>query len=40
VLGYYPTNAKRDGAFRKIKIEINRPDLKILARRGYYAPTD
>jgi len=40
VLGYYPTNPKHDGSFRKIKIEIDRPDLKILARRGYYAPTD
>lgn len=40
VLGYYPTNPKHDGSFRKIKIEVNRPDLKILSRRGYYSPTD
>jgi len=39
VLGYYPTNPKRDGAFRKIKVEVSRPDVKILARKGYYAPT-
>jgi VWFA-related protein len=39
VLGYYPTNANRDGAFRKIKVEVTRPDTKILARKGYYAPT-
>jgi Ca-activated chloride channel family protein len=38
VLGYYPTNANRDGAFRKIKVEVTRPDTKILARKGYYAP--
>jgi VWFA-related protein len=38
VLGYYPTNAKRDGAFRKIKVEVARPDTKVLARKGYYAP--
>lgn len=38
VLGYYPTNSKRDGAFRKIKVEASRPDVKILARKGYYAP--
>lgn len=38
VLGYYPTNTKRDGTFRKIQVEINRPDTKVLARRGYYAP--
>ena len=38
VLGYYPTNAKVDGAFRKIKVEVARPDTKVLARKGYYAP--
>jgi VWFA-related protein len=38
VLSYYPTNAKRDGAFRKIKVEASRRDAKILARKGYYAP--
>ena len=37
-IGYYPTNTKRDGTFRKIKVEVNRPDVKLLARRGYYAP--
>jgi VWFA-related protein len=38
VLGYYPTNTKRDGAFRKIKVEVSRPHVKVLARKGYYAP--
>jgi VWFA-related protein len=38
VIGYYPTNIKRDGTFRKIKVEVTRPDTKILARKGYYAP--
>jgi len=39
VLGYYPTNAKRDGTFRKIQVEIPTHDeAKILARKGYYAP--
>ena len=37
-LGYYPTNATRDGAFRKIKVETTDHDLKVLARKGYYAP--
>jgi len=38
VLGYSSTNTKRDGTFRKIKVEVQRPDVKILARKGYYAP--
>jgi VWFA-related protein len=37
-LGYYPTNASRDGTFRKIKVEATDRDLKVLARKGYYAP--
>lgn len=38
VIGYYPTNAKHDGTFRKIKVEVSRSDVKLLARKGYYAP--
>jgi VWFA-related protein len=38
VLGYYPANTDHDGTFRKIKVEVSRPDVKILARKGYYAP--
>jgi len=38
VLGYYPTNDKRDGTFRKIQVEVDQPDAKVLARKGYYAP--
>jgi VWFA-related protein len=37
-LSYYPTNAARDGKFRKIKVEATDKELKVLARRGYYAP--
>lgn len=36
-LGYYPTNPKRDGTFRKIKVETTEKDMKVLARKGYYA---
>jgi Ca-activated chloride channel homolog len=37
-LGYRPTNAKRDGSWRTIKIQIqNRPELAPRVRRGYYA---
>jgi Ca-activated chloride channel family protein len=37
-LGYYPSNNEKDGKFRKIKIEVANHDLKVLARKGYYAP--
>ena len=37
-LGYYPTNPNRDGAFRKVKVEAKGKDLRILTRKGYYAP--
>jgi len=37
-LGYYPTNATRDGTFRKIRVETTDRDLKVLTRKGYYAP--
>ena len=40
VLGYYPSNGARDGRFRKVKIEVTRPDSKVLARKGYYAPKE
>jgi len=35
---YYPTNKPKDGGFRKIKVEVNNKDQKVLARRGFYAP--
>lgn len=38
VVGYYPTNTKRDGTFRQIKIETDRPGTHVLYRKGYYAP--
>jgi VWFA-related protein len=39
-LGYYPTNATHDGKFRKIKVDMSNHDLKVLARKGYYAPKE
>jgi VWFA-related protein len=38
LLGYYPSNTNHDGGYRKIKVEPANKDLKVLARRGYYAP--
>ena len=37
-IGYYPSNNNKDGKFRKIRVEMGNHDLKVLARRGYYAP--
>jgi VWFA-related protein len=35
--GYVPTNATRDGSFRKVEIKPRQGDYKIQARSGYYA---
>jgi len=42
-VGYYPTNRKRDGTWRKIKVIVIRPEASEVkyvarARTGYYAP--
>ena len=40
VLGYVSDNAKRDGKFRRITVELKRPTLKVRHRPGYDAPKD
>ena len=40
VLGYVSDNAKRDGRFRRITVELKRPGLKVRHRTGYDAPKD
>lgn len=40
LLGYRSSNSVRDGRFRRITVRLNRPDLKLVYRRGYYAPAD
>ena len=34
---YQPTNAKPDGKFRTIKIEVSNPELIARTRQGYVA---
>jgi len=36
-LAYHSTDSNFDGSFRKVKIEVQRPDTSIVARPGYYA---
>ena len=41
LLGYYPTNAARDGKYRQVKVVLDLPDARQMHtsyRRGYYAP--
>jgi Ca-activated chloride channel homolog len=37
-IGYYPSNAARDGKYRRIKVLVHHPEFTIRYRRGYYAP--
>jgi VWFA-related protein len=37
-LGYYPNNTTKDGKFRKIRVDVDNHEFKVLARKGYYAP--
>ena len=37
ILGYYSTNNKEDGKFRKIEVTVTQPDVKITHRPGYFA---
>lgn len=39
-IGYSPTNQKKDGTYRKVEVKPVNKDLKIQARKGYYAPTE
>src|SRR5229473_2008234 len=40
VLGFTSNNALKDGRFRRLKVQVNRTDLKLDFRAGYYAGRD
>jgi hypothetical protein len=37
LLGYYPKNANWNGNYRRITVKVNRPELNVSFRHGYYA---
>jgi VWFA-related protein len=39
-IGYHSANLARDGKYRRLTIKINRSDIKLEYRPGYYAPSD
>ncbi len=40
ILGFRSTNTAKDGSFRHLTIKLNRTDVKLDYRPGYYAPAD
>ncbi len=36
-IGYTPSNTKLDGSFRKVEIQVKDKNLRVQARKGYYA---
>jgi VWFA-related protein len=40
ILGYNSTDTRRDGAWRRLTIKVDRKDVKLDYRPGYYAPAD
>jgi VWFA-related protein len=40
LLGYYSTNTKLDGRYRKLTVRVKRQGMDVRARPGYLAPTN
>ena len=40
VLGFTSNNPLKDGKYRRLKVQVNRADLKLDSRAGYYAGRD
>jgi VWFA-related protein len=36
-LAFYSAGANFDGGYRKLKVEVRRPDMQVISRSGYYA---
>lgn len=39
-IGYYSTNTKHDGKFRKVEVKLNKPGLVARTKKGYFAKKD
>ncbi len=37
-IGYYSTNTRRDGKYRKVEVKLTKPGLVARTKKGYYAP--
>ena len=40
ILGFRSTNVAHDGTYRHLTVKLNRSDVKLEFREGYYAPAD
>jgi VWFA-related protein len=40
LLGYYSTDLKHDGRWRRVRVKVNVPGDHVQYRQGYYAPKD
>ena len=40
MIGYYPATERRDGKYRKIKVEVARKEVQVRARPGYRSPKE
>jgi VWFA-related protein len=40
VIGYHSTDLRRDGRYRRLTVKVDRGDVKLEYRPGYYAPAD
>ena len=37
-IGYYPSNNKRDGKFRRVEVKVKQTGLSVRTKKGYYTP--